>query len=250
MIAQPAPASQELTDALYTYFDRRRKPTDFEIKSLERKAEALKNKIDFADYYTFLGIIAALRQDSKSLTSHFDNALKLAPNNTVVLSNYLVALNNSGEHLKALILGRTLLKRVNNDDKLLNETIRSACQLCRFHEAHQLLLNNLENDQKSEWYQYANHAIEITDYAHLDDNEAEQLQQLAFSLLKKNNLYFSNIRIGALNDFIHYEIFVDLPIAQIPALDFELSRTFAKNLENMRDDVIVFEYRSVEALQK
>lgn len=160
MPAQPAPAAQKLTHDLDTYFARGRKLTDFEIKALEKKANSLKGKIDFANYYAFLGLIAALRQDSETLTHHFENALRLAPTNTTILSNYLISLNN----------------------------------------------------------------------------------------IQDRHLYFSNSRIGIVNDFIHYEIYVDLPIAQIPALDFDLSHTFAEKLDNMHDDVIVFEYKSVETL--
>ena len=249
MVMQPAPATQELTDNFNAYVTRGRKLTAFEIKGLEKKANALKDKIDFSDYYVSLGIIAALRQDNESVTYNFENALKLAPTDTTVLSEYLIALRNSGWYLQALTLGRSLTKKLTNDNSLIADMIESAFCLGRFHEAYELL-NKLPEPQQYQGYQDIIEAIEIVDYVQLGDDEAEQLQQLAFSILQNHHLYFSGIRMGIMNDFIHYEIYVDLPIDQIPALDFELSLRFAEKLENMRDDAIVFEYKSVDTLKR
>lgn len=249
MIAQPAPATQELTHDLDTYFARGRKLTAFEIKGLEKKANDLKGKIDFADYYAFLGLIAALRQDSETLTHYFENALKLAPTNTTILSNYLISINNIGRYLQALTLARTLAQNLGNDSSLLADMIESAFCLGRFHEAYKLL-TKLPVPQQYQGYQDIIEAVEIVDRAQLSDDEAEQLQQLAFSVFRDHKLYFSGSTIKIINDFIHYKIYIDLPIAQIPALDFELSLTFAKKLDDMRDDVIVFEYKSVDTLKR
>lgn len=250
MTMQPAPATQELTHDLNAYFVRGRKPTDFEIKALEKKANALKSKIDYTDYYAFLGFIAALRRDAESVTYNFENALRLAPTDTTatVLSKYLVSLKNSGWYLQAFTLGRTLAKKLSNDNSLLTDMIESAFCLGRFHEAYELL-SKLAEPQQYQGYQDIIEAIKIVDRVQLSDDEAEQLQQLAFSILQGHHLYFSNSRIEIMNNFIHYEIYVDLPIEQIPELDFELSLTFAEKLENMRDDVIVFEYKSVDTLK-
>ena len=249
MIAQPAPATQELADDLNTYFARGRKLTDFEIKALEKKANALKNKIDFPNYYAFLGFIASLRRDAETLNRYFVNAIKLAPTDTTVLSNYLVSLKNSGWYLQALTLGRSLPQKLTNDNSLLAEIIGAACCLGQFHEAYELL-SKLADPQQCKSYPLIIEGLEIVDRAQLSDDEAEQLQQLAFTILQDHKLYFSDSRLGITNDFIHYEIYVDLPIAQIPELDFELSLKFAEQLENMRDNVIVFEYKSVETLTR
>jgi hypothetical protein len=250
VIGQPAPATQELADDLNTYFNGRRKLSDIDLRRLEKKAESLTGKIEYSEYYVFLGFIAALRQDDESVTRHFENALKLVPSSdTKILNNYLAALNSSGQHSEALTQGKNLVKKLNDNGELLTKIIEFAFWSGRFHEAL-TLLNQLESPQQCEWYQGIIDTIELVDSAHLDDDEAEQLQQLAFSLLKKNQLYFSGNKMRIVDDFIHYEIYVDLPIAQIPALDFELSLTFAEKLENMRDDVIVFEYKSVDTLKQ
>lgn len=248
MIMQPAPATQELTDDLDAYIARGRKLTPFEIKGLEKKANALKDKIDIADYWAFLGLISAFSQDAKSVTYNFDNALKLAPADIIISTNYIIALNQIGSPLKALALGKTLANKVNNE-RLLEALIESACSLGRFHDAFELL-SKLANPEQNHWFPLIVKAIEIFDRAQLGDDEAEKLQQLAFCLLHEHKLYFSGIRLRVIDDFIHYRIFVDLPIAEIAPLDFELSLRFAEKLENMRDDVILFEYCSVETLPR
>ena len=248
MIMQPAPATQELANDLDAYLTRGHKLTPFEIKGLEKKAAALKNKISFADYYGFLGIIAALSQDAESVAYNFNNALKLAPTDITLSTNYIIALNQVNSHLQALTFGKTLLKTLNNEH-LIAELIVSACSLGRFHEAFELL-NQLTNPKQSHWHSLIIAAVEIFDLALMDDDEAEQLQQLAFSLVQEHKLYLSNSRIGIVDDFIHYEIYVDLPIVEIAPLDFELSLRFAEKLENMRDDVILFEYKSVETFKR
>jgi hypothetical protein len=244
VIIQPAPATQELADDLDAYLTRGHKLTPFEIKGLEKKAAALKNKISFADYYAFLGIIAAFSQDAEGVAYNFNNALKLAPTDITISANYLIALNQMGSYSQALRFGKSLLKT-----HLLDELIASASFLGRFHEAFELL-SQLTNPKQSRWYSIIIEAVKIFDFAQLDDDEAEQLQQLAFSLLQDHKLYFSGSTIRIINDFIHYQIHVDLPIAEIAPLDFELSLRFAEKLENMHDDVILFEYKSVETLKR
>ncbi len=133
-----------------------------------------------------------------------------------------------------------------SDDKKLSKTIGLAFMACRMHQALELLMR-LETPANHPFFQDIINSAEIFTAAGLSDDEAEQLQLLAFGLLKKANLTVSYCELSVLNTYVHYEIFVDLPISQIPELDFELARAFAANVENMRDDVIIFEYRSMAA---
>lgn len=248
MIMQPAPATQELAEDLNAYFARGRKLKPLEIKGLERKANALKNKIDIANYWAFLGLISAISKDAESVTYNFDNALKLAPADIAILTHYVIALNNMGSYLKALALGKTLPNKVNNE-RLLGELIKSACSLGRFHDAFELL-HKLANPEQNHWFPIIVKAIEIFDRVQLNDDEAENLQQLAFSPIHDLKLYYSVSTIGIIDDLVYYQIYVDSPITEIAPLDFELSLRFAEKLENMRDDAILFEYCSVETLPR
>ena len=247
MVMQPAPAIQKLTHNLDTYFARGRKLTAFEIKGLEKKVNTAKNKMDFSDYYVFLGIIAAFRQDAEKVAYNFENALRLAPTDITISINYIIALNQMAAYIQALKFGKPLLKTLNND-RLVDELISSAFFLGRFHEAFELL-SQLTDPEQSRLYSLIIAAVKIVDLAQLADDDAEQIQQLAFSFLQERKLYFSNTTLAIIDNFIHYEIYVDLPIAEIAPLNFELSLRFAEKLDNMHDDVILFEYKSVETLK-
>ena len=247
MTMQPTPAIQKLTHDLDTYFTRGRKLTAFEIKGLEKKVNASKDKMDFSDYYVFLGIIAAFRQDAEKVAYNFENALKLTPTDFSIPINYIIALNQIGSYLQALKFGKPLIKTLNND-RLLDELIASAFFLGRFHEAFELL-SQLTDPEQSRLYPLIIAAVKIVDLTQLADDDAEQIQQLAFSFLPERKLYFSNTTIEIIDNFIHYGIYVDLPIAEVAPLNFELSLRFAEKLDNRRDDVILFEYKSVETLK-
>jgi hypothetical protein len=72
---------------------------------------------------------------------------------------------------------------------------------------------------------------------------------LAYSILETKNLYYSGSAIEIIEDCVFYSIYIDVSIEEAARIDFELSYLFAEKLENMRDDVIVFEYKSVETLK-
>ena len=59
MTAQPAPKTQELSDKIFSFLSKKRRPSPFNIQSLKRDVEQLNGKIDYANYYDFLGRISA-----------------------------------------------------------------------------------------------------------------------------------------------------------------------------------------------
>lgn len=126
------------------------------------------------------------------------------------------------------------------------KNIESAFISCRMQEALELLMHSVTPEQQPLFGDIIKSAALFT-AAGLSDGEAEQLQQLAFGLLQKNQLTITHCQITVADDFVHYEIFVDLAIGQLSELDFTLAQTLA-NLEDMRDDVLIFEYRSAAAL--
>lgn len=237
MTMQALPKVQELTDKINQLAHKKRKPTDFEIRLLKKEVDKLKNNINPEDYYDYLGQVAYLENDRVNLVKYYEKAIKLSPNNYNVYSNYVSALKNSG--LNYYKKSKALYEQCSNTHSL--KLFFEACLYnCRFQEA--IRISN-HNDPKLV------SGASIFENAKLSDDEAQQLCELAYSVLETKNLYFSGSEIEVIDDCIHYSIYVDEPIAKIPAIDFELSRTFAKNLDDMRDDVIVFEYRSVETLK-
>ncbi len=249
MIGQPAPATQELTDELNTYLNRRRKLLDIDLRRLGKKADSLQGKIDASEYSVFLGVIASLRRDAKNVTYNFEKALKLKPSSTKIINYYLTALNSSGQHSEALTQGKKLAKKLNDNGELLIKVIELAFWLGRFHEA-QTLLNQLEEPQQCEYYQSIIDAIELVDSVELDDDKMMHFQQLAFSVIPKMNLYFSSASLNIAHNCIHYEIFVDLPVKDIFDVNWELADILVNNTDNAYNDVLMFEYSSIDVFDE
>ena len=172
MSMQPAPATQELADEIDAYVVRGRKLTPFEIKGLEKKANTLKNKISYAEYYALLGMIETFSRDAESVMYNFNNALKLSPADIHISTNYIIALNQIGSHLEAFTFGKTLLNKLSNE-RLLHALMESACSLGRFHDACNLL-SKLTTPEQNDWFPFITKAVEIFDSAQVGDDEAEQ----------------------------------------------------------------------------
>lgn len=249
MTAQALPKISELTDKIHSYTAKNRKTSDLDIRRLKKETENLRSKVPENDYFDFLGRIACLENDLVSLDKYYQTAIKLAPNDFQTQNNYVFALNKAGYDSKALAYIKTMLTNFpTRSEEIIPQMIDSAIFSCRLHEAFDYL-NKLQNSKNHESYQIIKASRAIFEAAELQDDEAEQLQNLAFSILRDRKLYYSSSEMNIINDFIHYEIYVDLPIQQIPELDFALSLKFAETLVNMRDDVIVFEYKSVDTLK-
>lgn len=66
--------------------------TDMDFKRLLRKIEPLKAK-EPAEAYMLLGMTHTMKWNEAEIRSNFDNALRLAPANPVILNNYAVSLS-------------------------------------------------------------------------------------------------------------------------------------------------------------
>lgn len=248
MTAQPAPAANKLTDEINAHLVRGRKVDEFTIRALERKANALKGKIDFDIYYNFLGQIAALRRNHASVIEHFEKALKLNANNPKILTAYLIALDAIGKHSEALERGRALVKK-HNDSELLSALFQVAIHSGRYREAYGLL-DALEKSQQAQWQHILTKSIEIIDEAQLEDDETEKLQQLAFSIIPKLDLYHSHVGISVARNCIHCVITVDLPIEDIFNVNWELAEVLVENTDNTHSDILLFEYSSIDVYEE
>ena len=241
-MAQPALKTDELTNVINSLVVKYRKPSAEEIVRLKNELGKAK-KIKDAEYYDFLGRIAYLENDRAKMIRHYEEALTHALFNKYdIQESYFFQLHNSGLPFKAREQLKLITEKFPKKTEMLKNLAENNRILCRFREAHQIgvLLD----------VSFLNQAIAIFDKADLSDDEAENLCKLAYSLLEIKNLYFSTAKWEVIDDCVFYTIYVDTPIKEVAKIDFELSYLFAEQLENMRDDVIVFEYKSVETLKK
>jgi tetratricopeptide (TPR) repeat protein len=248
MIAQALPKTNELVDEINSLVIKSRRPTDWQIKLLIKKANALKGKVADHTYFDMLGRIYGLANDSQNLIQSYEKALKLAPTDQQTQFHFLFSLHNIGFYSEELNHGKKLLMQF-PEDVFLPFVIQSAMDSGRFQEAFDFL-NKLEEPYKHHNYQNITDGLKILKESQLHDEVVVDLQQLAFSIIPKMNLYFSGANINIARNCIHYEIFVDLPVEAIFDVNWELAGAFAEKTGNKYNDVLMFSYSSVDVLDE
>lgn len=245
MTAQPAPKTQELQNNINHFFDNYLRPTDFEIRLLKKEAGNL-IKIDAAIAYNYLGFIAALENNRKAVISNYEKAIKLPSNNCINRLNYSIALSRCGLNDLALEQAREIVKMIPDDKDVLETLFLRLSSTARFNEAHKLL-TKIEDNERIE---LVNHASKIFEEANLEDEDAQYLQKLAYSVIEKNNIYYFNSTIGIIDNCVSFTLYVDLPVEEIFDINWELAGVLADNVEDMRCGVLSFKYSSIDVLRE
>lgn len=250
MAAQALPITNELTDEINSYILKKRKPTDWQIRLLKKKADTLRGKIPESLFFDVQGSIASLERNIEALSRHYQTAIKLDSTNFQTQYNYLAALKNSCAYSNALAHGKLMLTDFpKNSEAILSWLVECALMVCRMHEAL-FFLSQLNNPSQDNGYQLAKEGIAIFEAAELNDDVAERLQSLVTNLIQKNNLYHSQTSIGITDKCIHYLIYVDLPIEHIFEINWQLANELVENTENTYSDAILFEFQSIDVLEE
>jgi predicted Zn-dependent protease len=248
--AQALPKTNELIDKINSFFSEYRRPTEFEIKLLKKEAENLK-KVDYCDYYQLLGQIALFENNKKSMVSHFENAIKLNPNDFVLQYNYAISLQNRGLIKLAVEQAKQFLGKYPNNASALICLVDALILSCRLNEAMNVL--NTIDDKTSFNPKNINNltqGFKIFNQAGLSDDEAQQIQELSCRLIDDKNLYVFEHEYTISENILHYIVYIDVPIKDIFDLNWELAGVLAERLNNMRCEVLNFQYSSVEILKE
>ena len=136
MTAQPLPKTQELGNNINYFLDNYLRPTDLDIRRLKKEAENL-IKIDAADAYNYLGLIAVLENNRKAVISNYEKAIKL-PDDFTIHSNYSTALSHCGLNDLALEEARKVFGKFPNNKNILSDLFYCLINSARFDEAHKL----------------------------------------------------------------------------------------------------------------
>jgi len=91
---------------------------------------------------------------------------------------------------------------------------------------------------------FYNEAIEIFTRNGLFDTELKTLCELALSLANSKSLNVCEILL----DCVLVTIFVDKPICDIFDLNFELAGILVESLSDVRSDILMIEYSSINCL--
>jgi|GEM_PF-1248044 len=245
MTMQLASKTQKLENQINHFFDNYLRPTDLEIRRLKKEAENL-IKIDAAVAYDYLGCIAVLENNKEVVISNYEKAIKLTSNDFAINRSYSIALLKSGLNDLALEEARKVFGKFPNNRDVSLDLFYYLINSARFNEAHKLL-SKIEGDEGIE---LVNNAAKIFEEANLTDDEAQQLQILAFSLIEKHQLYFYAANIGIIESCVEYVIYVDKTIKDIFELNWDLANLLAESVDDMRCDVLNFTYSSVEVLRE
>lgn len=249
MTAQALPKTDELSKRMISFSNKKRKLTPFDIRKLKKDVESLKGQIDYFEYYDYLGQIACLERDKGSIVKYYENALRLAPDNYLTLNNYVVSLEKSGFFTEAITQAQVLVNKFPDDLKSIERLRYDNFFLCRFKDVQQLL-NNTKIPANWVDYEIIIEALAIFNNAGLSDDEAQHLCELAYSVLESQNLYFSKAEIEIIVDCVCYTIYIDERIEKLFDINWELSGVFAEKLEDMRSDVLIFDYSSIDILEE
>ena len=250
MTTQPLPKTNELINEINSYAAKNRKPTAWQVKLLKKKADSIRGKIPESLYYDVLGMISCLENDIEALNQYYQIALNQPDTDFQTQYDYLIALHNKGLFSKVLAHGKTFLARFpEHSETILPWIVKHAFRACRMYDAFGFLIQ-LNIPDNHEYYQYIKEGRAIFETAQLNDDEAEYLLNLAFSVIQKNNLYFSKAKISITRDCIHYQIYVDLPIEEIFEINWQLADVLVENTENTHSDTILFEYESIDVLEE
>ena len=252
MTTQALPKAHELTNEINTYFSKYRKPSDWQIKLLKRKADNLKGKIPDSFYYGLLGNIAALEDDIPALRQHFQTAIKISPTSSQPQFQYLVALKNRGRCSEELVLCKAMLMQFpDHSDEIYLWMAESAFMSCRMDEALQYLEHIKNKDESNSLYHHITESQLIFKTAGLSDELASHLYSLAYDLLQKFGLYFSSTGINVtIRDYVHCQLYVDLPIEEIYDLNYQLALELVNNTENTYSDTVLFEFDSLAVFEE
>ena len=252
MAGQQSPKATELINEINTYFSKYRKPSDWQIKLLKKKADSLKGKIPDSLYYGLLGSIAALEDDIPTLRQHFQTAIKLTPASSYTQIQYLAALKNRGCCSEELVLGKDMLTQFpDHSEEILSWLAESAFMSCRMNEAHQYLEQIKNKDESNSLYHHITESQLIFKTAGLSDDVASQLYSLAYDLLQKFGIYFSSTGIiVTTRGNVHCQLYVDLPIGDMYDLNYQLAAELVHNTENTYSDIILFEFNSIDVFEE
>ena len=252
MTDQHSPKATELINEINTYFSKYRKPSDWQIKLLKKKADSLKGKIADSFYYGLLGSISAVEDDIPALKQHFQTAIKLSPASNQPQYQYLVALKNRGRCSDELVLCKDMLTQFpDHSEEIFSWLAESAFMSCRMNEALYYLEQIKNRDESNSLYHHITESQLIFKTAGLSDEVASHLYNLAYDLLQKFGIYFSSTGlIVTTRGLVHCQLYVDLPIDHIYDLNYQLAAELVHNTENTYSDVVLFEFNSIDVFEE
>ena len=247
MPAEPSLIAEKLIKEIYDFQMDFKKITTFERMKLVSQVESL-CKVSEYDYHDYLGVIFCLENNRQLSIEHHEIALKKAEELFMVNHNYFTTLKEFGLFKKARKFGDLILDKFPSNviEFKTGETMVDILLASGRIEDSYSFLNRLENPMNHKYYDVIANFLPIFKDSGLTDDEAEKLHDVIFGVLHEKQLYLSNIEIKVIDNCLLITIYVDLPIEDIFDLNWDVAGVLAESVDDMRSDVIMFEFSSVD----
>lgn len=250
MPAEPLSIAEKLIQEILDFQIEFKKITTFERLKLVSQVDSLAKSIPEYDYHDFLGMIFCLENNQKLAIQHHKVALEKAPESFMVHHNYFASLCSFGLFLKARELGEIILSKFPVEVTEFNTIEIMVTNLLvsgRLQDAYNLL-GKSTNPMNHENYGIVTECLPIFKNAGLTDDEAEKIHDSIFHVLHERELHLSNVGIKVIDNCLLITIYVELPIEDIFELNWDASGVLAESVDDMRSNVIMFEFSSVDVL--
>jgi hypothetical protein len=243
---------EELQDDIEAFRDEWRKITFFEKADLQRKLDSLRSVISRLDYLLIQGRIFYLIRDVSSMKKTYMDAINTFPDNERAHFDYLASLINLAMYQDAALYGKIILEKFGENNPIARlvklEITKAFLCLGKISQAHNFL-QSLDDYENNKEHFIVPKILAIFEDAKLDDDSFKKIYDLFFSVLENKNVLRA-ITATIMDDKVFYKFYVELHIDEIVELNWEASCVLAENLDDMRCDVVMFEFEPVDIFKE
>lgn len=255
MVTQPQLDTQELEelqDDIESFRDEGKKITFFKRVELQKRLDSIRAKIQKIDYLLIQARTFCLARDINNMKKIHLEAIRIFPDSERAHFDYLVSLINTAMYQEAVVYGKTILEKFGNLNPIAslvkNEMVKTFLCLGKIEKAHEYIVE-LYDDKNNNYNYITSKILSLFENSKLSGDEFEKIYDLFFSVLENKNV-LRTIATTIIDDKVFYKFYVELPVDEIVELNWEASCVLAENLDDMRCDVVMFEFEPVDIFKE
>lgn len=227
----PETTSGELISKLNALQEREFGDIKFQLAKLKREASNLQ-KVDAISAFIIQGIIASLENNTASMESFYNKAMKLDKNDPDVLFNYATSLNYCREHHKALEVFEQMLNLGINMKMVVLKLATTHSVLGHYSEAYKYAMRYLSEFPKDVdvSIQEMISMKEFLDTNNIPESDIQQYAAIMNDILEKNDVRTLYIRSWLTDDD---EVVRDVAVKSSPETISKLNDELIQALSNI-----------------
>lgn len=243
---------EELQDDIESFRDEGKKITFFERVELQKRLDSLRATISKLDYLLIQARTFCLARDISNMKRIYLEAIKIFPDSERAHFDYLASLINAAMYQEAVVYGNTILEKFGNLNPIVplvkNEIAKTFLCLGKIEKAHEYIVKLYDDKNNNDDY-ITSKILSLFENSKLSSDEFEKIYDLFFGVLENKNV-LRTITATIMDDKVFYKFYVELPIDEIVELNWEASCVLADNLDDMRCDVVMFEFEPVDIFKE